>query len=249
MLGLIEVIKNFRQLIFRCFFIIIFLPQISTARSSISELENRLEGLENKLDSNVSFEISSKVEFLQKEIQELRGIIEEQQNLIYNLTKEHNPKVGSSTANNVNSGSSLSPALETAPIPKKQLQPEQAAYNAAYKLIEDKNFTGALVAFKDFLSQYNNSKYAANATYWVGELYLIDHNFDVAADYFLRVIDQYKDHDKAPDALLKLGMLEIERENWQGAKNYFLKIKKDYANSPRVQMAEAKLKGLERDGH
>lgn len=249
MLRIIELIRNFRQLIFWCCFITLFLPQISIARSSISELENRLEGLENKLDSNVSFEISSKIEFLQKEIQELRGIIEEQQNLIYNLTKEHNPKVGSTSVSNVNPAL-LSPALETAHTPpKKQLQPEQDAYNAAYKLIEDKNFTEALVAFKDFLNQYNNSKYAANATYWVGELYLIDHNFDVAADYFLRVIDQYKDHDKAPDALLKLGMLEIERENWQVAKNYFLKIKKDYANSPRVQMAEAKLKGLERDGH
>lgn len=249
MLSLIEVIKNFRQFIFLCCFVIIFLPQVGAARSSISELENRLEGLEHKLDSNVSFEISSKIEFLQKEIQELRGIIEEQQNLIYNLTKEHNPKIGSSGANNVHPASSLSQSIETVATPKKQLQPEQAAYNAAYKLIEDKNFTEALAAFKDFLSQYNNSKYAANATYWIGELYLIDHNFDVAADYFLRVIDQYRDHDKAPDALLKLGMLEIERENWQGAKNYFLKIKKDYANSPRVQMAEAKLKGLERDGH
>ena len=135
--------KNLWRLIFLCCFIVL-LPHISIARPSISELESRLEGLENKLDSNLNFEISSKVEFLQKEIQELRGIIEEQQHLIYKLTKGDHLKSESNVANNINPTSlSASPAVAaTAPTTsKKQLQPEQAAYNAAYKLIEDKNFS------------------------------------------------------------------------------------------------------------
>ena len=150
-------------------------------------------------------------------------------------------------------------APKIAPVPTKEqqysaklnptLESENTAYNAAYKLVEDKNFSEAITAFKDFLWQYNNSKYIPNATYWLGELYLTEHKFDTAANYFLQVVNKYKDHAKAPDALLKLGMLEIERENWQEAKNYFMQIKNNYPNSSRVHMAEAKIQSLDREGH
>lgn len=247
-------------LVLLSFFIILLSPQVGWSRSSISELETRLEELENKLDSNLNLELSNKVEFLQKEIQELRGTIEEQQHLIATLKKDTNQKESDQIPIDPNKTEIKKKELDKSssteqnqiqnnnPKPVK-LESEQVAYNSAYKLIENKNFAQAIIAFKDFLWQYNNSKYAANATYWLGELYLTDHHFDLAADYFLQVVNKYKEHAKAPDALLKLGMLEIERENWQGAKDYFMQIKKDYANSSRVLMAEAKLQSLQRDGH
>lgn len=234
---LLRLKSNFLQVVCWCFVIILFFAhQVCWSRSSISELEARLDGIENKLDSNLNFELSSKIEFLQKEIQELRGTIEEQQHLISNLTSVNNHKEIVSNQTKINLKNNI-------------LQQDQAAYNAAYKLIEDQNFPEAIVAFKDFLSQFHDSKYSPNATYWLGDLFLTDHKLDIAANYFLQVVDKYKEHDKAPDALLKLGMLELERENWQAARNYFLKIKKDYSNSSRVHMADAKLKSLDRDAN
>jgi len=201
----------------------------------------------------------------------LRGTIEEQQHFISILKKNSISKETNSANNSIEANQKeisknatqanhkeINPNLkdlsqnqitDQSKIKSIKLEPEQIAYNAAYKLIEDKNFSEATVAFKDFLWQHNNSKYAPNAIYWLGELYLTEHKFGVAADYFLQVVNKYKDHDKAPDALLKLGMLEIERENWQGAKDYFTQIKKDYSNSSRVHMADAKLQSLQRDGH
>lgn len=191
-------------------------------RSSKSSIEARLDSIENKLESNLSFELASKIDDLQREVQDLRGILEE---------KHHHAKAD--LVGNV----------------EKKLDPEHVAYNSAHKLVEDKNFQEAIVAFKDFLSNYGNSHYVPNAIYWLGELYLTDHNFEVASNYFSEVVNKYKEHSKAPDALLKLGILELERENWQGAREYFNQIKNNYSNSSRVLMAEAKLQSMERDGH
>lgn len=194
---------------------LLLINSLAWSRFSRSDLEDRIEQLENKVNSNLSLEIANKLEELQREVQELRGMIEEQ--------KHAEAAVGASL--------------------------EQTAYNTAHKLVEEKKFIEAINEFKDFLLKYNTSKNVADATYWLGELYLTEHEFDVASGYFLEVINKHKNHTKAPDALLKLGMLELERKNWSEAKNYFNKIKTDYINSSRVHMAEAKLQELERQGH
>ncbi|MGD0465349.1 MAG: tol-pal system protein YbgF [Gammaproteobacteria bacterium] len=218
--------KSLKILLIGSLIIFLYHP-LGWCRSSRSNLEDRIENLENKLESNLNIEMASKLEALEREVQELRGIIEEQQHSSISLSK---PKIDQK-------------------LDVQQLDSEQLAYNTAYKLVEDKNFSEAIVAFKDFVGRYNNGQYTPNATYWLGELYLTEHNFDVAADYFLQVVNKYKDHAKAPDALLKLGILETERENWSEAKNYFNQIKKSYSNSPRVHMAEAKLQSIQREGH
>lgn len=206
---------------------------IGWCRSSRSSIEARLDSLENKLESNLSLELVNKIEDLQRELQELRGMLED---------KRHHVTVA-----NVND--SVNNVPEKIAVMEKHRSSDQIAYDAAHKLVEEKNFTEAIVAFKEFLVNHNDSVQVPNATYWLGELYLTEHNFEVAADYFLEVVSKHHDHIKAPDALLKLGLLELERENWQGAKDYFNKIKTNYSHSSRVHMAEAKLQGIEREGH
>lgn len=57
-------------------------------KTNLSDLEYRVLELEHKLQNNLSLEMANKLDCLQQEIQELRGIIEEQQNLLarINLT-------------------------------------------------------------------------------------------------------------------------------------------------------------------
>lgn len=59
----------------------IYSPTI-LAKPSLFELESRIIKLENKLHNNLNLEMANKLDTLQLEIQELRGIIEEQQNLL-----------------------------------------------------------------------------------------------------------------------------------------------------------------------
>ena len=63
--------------------IIIYSPLVwSRPSSTLLELEARMIELENKLQNNLNLEMANKLDFLQREVQELRGIIEEQQNLL-----------------------------------------------------------------------------------------------------------------------------------------------------------------------
>lgn len=63
--------------------IIIYSPLAwSRPSSNLLELEARIIELENKLENNLNLEMANKLDFLQREVQELRGIIEEQQNLL-----------------------------------------------------------------------------------------------------------------------------------------------------------------------
>lgn len=63
--------------------IIIYSPLVwSKSNVTLLELEARIIELENKLQNNLNLEMANKLDFLQREVQELRGIIEEQQNLL-----------------------------------------------------------------------------------------------------------------------------------------------------------------------
>ena len=63
--------------------IIVYSPLVSSRpSSSLLELEARIIELENKLQNNLNLEMANKLDLLQREVQELRGIIEEQQNLL-----------------------------------------------------------------------------------------------------------------------------------------------------------------------
>jgi hypothetical protein len=63
--------------------IMIYSPLVwSRPSSNLLELESRIIELENKLQNNLNLEMANKIDFLQREVQELRGIIEEQQNLL-----------------------------------------------------------------------------------------------------------------------------------------------------------------------
>jgi tol-pal system protein YbgF len=223
--------------------LLVFTPGL-LARTSVADLEARLEDLENKIENNFNLELANKVDSLEQEVQELRGTIEELQNA---TNRQATKPTGKATL-----GLAVAAPVVAAGKSAVVQQPsaaDQEAYNAAYRLIESKDFPEAIVAFKDFLWQYQDSKYAPHATYWLGELYLTEDKLELASDYFLKVTEKYKQHTKAPDALFKLGMLEMERDNWQIAKDYFTKIKQEYSDSSRVYMANAQLKILEQEGH
>ncbi len=139
------------------------------------------------------------------------------------------------SSNNINNGSS-----------------EQDLYNAAYKLVDAKQYKEAIIAFQDFLWKFPDGKYAANVHYWLGEIHLSEwHNdrsnklsLDKATSEFKIVISKYAKHHKAADSLLKLGIIAADQENWLVAKEYFIKLKQQYPGSSRAHMAEMRLQKI-----
>src|SRR3984957_14944736 len=68
---------------------------------------------------------------------------------------------------------------------------DKAAYQAAFGLLKDGQYDGAIAAFGKFLATYPDSPLADNAQYWLGEAYYVNKSFPEAQNAFQRVVDKY----------------------------------------------------------
>ncbi|MGB1382606.1 MAG: tetratricopeptide repeat protein [Porticoccaceae bacterium] len=92
---------------------------------------------------------------------------------------------------------------------EKIVTPEdiEADYLASSKLLKDRDFDGAIAAFKDHILNFPQSPYLANAHYWLGEIFEFKGESKLAMESFEVIINNYSDHNKAMDARYKLGKL------------------------------------------
>ena len=81
-----------------------------------------------------------------------------------------------------------------------------AAYSAAFKLLNQKDYTGAAAAFDSFVKTYPNDPLTQNAYYWLGESYYTRGDYTRSAEAFRKGFENAPDGQKAPDNLLKLAM-------------------------------------------
>lgn len=194
-----------------------------------------------------------KIQALEQEVMGLRGQVEEQAHQIRKLSKQRredyidldkrisNMSRGGAAPTGSYGASSRAPSV-AAPIPSAPVAApisegggdpamEQGAYQAAYDLVKRQKFKEALPAFKDFILLYPNGSYAANAHYWLGELYLYEANLDNAIQEFDTVVQRYPQHRKAPDALYKLGKAHHVRGDPQTARIMLNRVLSDYGRS------------------
>jgi tol-pal system protein YbgF len=119
---------------------------------------------------------------------------------------------------------------------------EASAYGAAYALVQSRQFDQAIPAFQKFLQNYPDGVYAANAHYWLGELYLVKQPPDLEASRqsFALLLKEYPDNSKAPDALYKLGKVQFLKGNREKAREYLDLVIKQYegTNNAVVKMAK-----------
>ena len=122
-----------------------------------------------------------------------------------------------------------------------ELPGEGEAYRAAYALVRNQQFDQAVNGFKQFLQNYPTGKYAPNAHYWLGELYLVisPPDLESSRQAFMLLLDQYPDNSKIPDALYKLGKVQYMKGNRDRAKEFFERVIETYGstNSSAVNLA------------
>ena len=116
---------------------------------------------------------------------------------------------------------------------------EEAAYRAAYELVREREFDTAVSAFIAFLSDYPFGRYAPNAHYWLGELYLVIDPPDpeLARQNFKLLLDQYPADKKVPDALYKLGRVQFIKGNRQRSREYLDEVIREYPSHAAAQLA------------
>ena len=116
---------------------------------------------------------------------------------------------------------------------------EEAAYRAAYELVRERDFDTAVSAFMAFLADYPFGRYAPNAHYWLGELYLVIDPPDpeLARQNFKLLLDQYPADQKVPDALYKLGRVQFIKGNRQRSREYLDEVIREYPSHAAAQLA------------
>ena len=114
-----------------------------------------------------------------------------------------------------------------------ELPGEAEAYKSAYALVRAQKFDQAVDAFQQFLRNYPDGKYAPNAHYWLGELYLVIQPPDLEASRqsFTLLLSQYPDNPKAPDAMYKLGKVQFLKGNREKAREYLDRVIREYGNT------------------
>lgn len=204
--------------------------------------------------------LALRVQQLEEEIRRLNGLVEEQASLLTRLqdqSLERYVEVDRRLAT-IASGEGInatddpvSPA-DTVALGEPNAAPEeplkvpqmgeQEAYQAAYGLVRERQFSDALTAFAAFLGEYPFGRFAPNAHYWLGELYLVVEPVDPesARQNFQVLLDQYPNDRKVPDALYKLGRVHALKGNQERSREYLQRVISEYGadGHPAAQLAK-----------
>ena len=212
--------------------------------------------------------LALRVQQLEEEIRRLNGLVEEQASLLMRLQDQSLDRYveidrrlaaigtldasavveGDEDADSSAPGDSV-PSAEV-PVAAAEVQPgEREAYQSAYGLLRERQFEGAVAAFNTFLASYPFGRFAPNAHYWLGELYLVIEPADPesARQNFQLLLDQYPNDRKVPDALYKLGRVHALKGNVDRSKEYLNKVIADYGGEqhPAAQLAKDFLESLD----
>lgn len=202
---------------------------------------------------NANQELLSKIESLQDEMQKLRGRLEVQ-NHDMQVMRAQQQALYRDLDSRLAKAESTTPKTAAQSKPKTNQITEEANdngdafYQAAYQMLQNKQYPRAISAFQVFLKNYPNSHYAANAHYWLGELYLSQGFIDKAKQEFNLVIKTYPKSSKVPAALLKLGFAHYDNGEWQKARETLLKVKQTFPDTDTARMAASRISDMDQQG-
>ncbi len=200
---------------------------------------------------------------LQQEVMMLRGKVEEQafeierlkeqqQELYVDLDRRIESLGGAAArvaaptgAAPATAGAAAAATAVPLPPPRTGEVPEQPgegeAYRAAYALVRGQQWDAAIKAFDQFLRDYPDGRYAPNAHYWLGELYLVvsPPQLEQARQAFMLLLTQYPEDNKVPDAMYKLGKVYYQKGNREKGREYLDRVIAEYgaSNSSAVSLA------------
>jgi tol-pal system protein YbgF len=192
----------------------------------------------------------NQMQLLQREVQMLRGTLEEQQYLTGKLQRQQKEqyvdldgRVAALAANRPapapGDRNQDAPSSNKLPIAREGQgwESEREAYSAAIDLMRSKEFDDSISGFEGLIVNFPNGKYTPNAFYWLGELYLAQSKGEKARQNFIQVVRLYPEHQKVPGALYKLGVLYHGLGDDKQARDYLEKVQADYPQNPAAQLA------------
>jgi len=249
-------------------FLVSMTSTIVFAADNEASVETRLDRLERMVNSKGLVDIMVRVESMQSELQRLLGEIELQKHSLDEIKKRQRDLYmdidrrllqmergsGSST-----SSMPLSPvqakkpgvktshtqpaktsSIKAVPVPKavKIKEGEQVAYQKAFDLLRALRYEKATQAFRQFLDNYPDGRYAHIAQYWLAETSYHTRKYDAAVKDYQTLIDQYPKSPKRADELLKIGYSQFELKSFSKAESVLKKLIQSYPGTTEAGQAE-----------
>lgn len=197
----------------------------------------------------------NKIQAMQQELQELRGQVEVQAHDLKMLKEQQlafyrdlDSRLGNKKLAEANKDSDkvsqTKQQTKSAKSVSSNPADEQISYLRAYELVKNRQFTDAITAMEDFLQEYPQSGYSANAEYWLGELYLSTKNPDKAIKHFEVVLQKFPSSSKTSASMFKLGVALLEMGDTEQAKKRLQQVISNYPDTNTARLAKDKLKTL-----
>ncbi|MDR8524228.1 MULTISPECIES: tol-pal system protein YbgF [Shewanella] len=210
--------------------------------------DDRIARLERvvKAKQQSEFQMQQRLEALQQEVLDLRGLSEQQSYQIEQMLQRQR-QLYEDIANLSTKASAQPTIVQPAAVSSSAPSSlgETASYEQAVNLVlKDKKYEEAIPAFANFIQNYPNSTYAPNANYWLGQLLYNKSEFAGATKAFTTVVEKYKDSSKRGESLVKLGMIAEKTGDKAKAKAYYQKVSQEYPNSAAARIALQQLSSL-----
>lgn len=213
-------------------------------------LDDRVKRLEQQTANLANMNLPQEISRLQQEIAELRGQLQQQQHALEQLNNRLASAPQDATAKAPQS--TMSPAAVAPPPESANTDSavtvdaaEASTYQKAFSALAKRDYAGAKQGFNNYLTHFAQGKFAPDAHYWLGEIYLQDKQYSKAETEFNVVLKQFPSAGKVPDARLKLAIIHAAQGNIAQAKQELLDIKKQNPNSTAAQLANIRLQQLE----
>jgi tol-pal system protein YbgF len=230
------------------------------------DLDKRVARLEKLLESQGLVDLYLRLEALQKEVQQLRGEVEQhgfavngikqrQRDLYLDIDRRLSQLENSRTTQPVDQQQTRPTTPATTPTPRGPATAasgnpaaEEAAYREAFGLLKEGRYQPAKKRFSDFVAKYPDSGYADNAQYWIGEVNYVTRAFKQAIVEFEKVLNNYPNSQKQADALLKMGYCYYELKDFAKARESLQAVTSRFPNTTPARLAGKRLQQLKGQG-
>jgi tol-pal system protein YbgF len=160
---------------------------------------------------------SSEIDQIKRELQFIKGSIEENSHLTQQTVLELKSKI-ENLSFSVNQTQGRISSLQKKPVklpkeepPRKLVSTKKNKYDKAYALFEAGKYSEARKLFEDFSKTYPKDQLTDNAIYWIGNCYFKEKKYKKAISVFENLINSFPQSNKAPDSyyIQALAFLEI----------------------------------------
>ena len=214
---------------------------------------------------NAQWALVNQLDQLQQEVQQLRGIVEEQAyqlkqikkgarerylNLDSRITAVSGMPARSAGLLDVpppttNPKKSAASASETVALTVAQ-SAEKALYDQARAQIKGRRYIEAVKTLLGMLEKYPEGTYVPYARYWLGEVYLAlaVPRYQDAEINFLTMLQSFPGHSKTPAVLYKLGKLYDKTDQPALARKYLNRVVGEYPGDSAATLAKSYLQEM-----